>query len=199
MLHKILQRFDSVFQDGLGTFQGPKATISIEPGAQPRFSKARLVPYALREKVDIELKRLVDEETLEPVQFAEWASPIVAVLKSDRKTVQICGDFKQSINPVSKLDQYPIPKVEGLFARLAGGRSFTKLDLSQAYQQIPLDEQSKKFAVINTNKGLVCYTRLPCGISSAPGILQRVMDTFLKGIQGIMVYLDNILVTGSYD
>ena len=87
VLHKILQRFDSVFQDGLGNFQGPKATISIELGTQPQFSKARSVPYALRKKVDIELKRLVDEGILEPVQFAEWASPIFAVLKSDRKTV----------------------------------------------------------------------------------------------------------------
>ena len=157
VLYKILQRFDSVFQDRSGTFQGPKATISIEPGAQPRFSKARSVPYALCEKVDIELKRLVDEGTLEPVQLPEWASPIVAVLKSDRKTVQICGDFKKNINPVSKLDRYPIPKVEGLFARLAGGRSFTKLDLSQAYQQIPLDDQSKKFAVINTQRVISLY------------------------------------------
>ena len=40
VLHKILQRFNSVFQDGLGTFQGSKVTISIEPGAQPRFLKA---------------------------------------------------------------------------------------------------------------------------------------------------------------
>ena len=85
--------------------------------------------------------------------------------------------------------------MEDLFARLAGGRSFAKLDLSQAYQQIPLDDQSKKFTVINTNKGLICYTRLPCGISSAPATFQRVMDTILKGIQQVVVYLDDIPVT----
>ena len=146
--------------------------------------------------MDIELKRLLNEGTLEPIQFAVWASPIVAVLKSGCKTVRICGYFKQNINPVSKLDQHPIPKVEDLFTRLAGGRSFTKLGLSQAYQQIPLDDQSKKFAVINTNKGLVRYTRLLYGISSAPGILQRVMDPLLKGIQGVVIYLDDTLVTG---
>ena len=49
----------------------------------------------------------------------------------------ICGDFKQTVNPVSKLDRYPIPCIEDLFSKLAGGKSFTKLDLSQAYLQIP--------------------------------------------------------------
>ena len=86
--------------------------------------------------------------------------------------------------------------MEDLFARLAGGKSFTKLDLSQAYQQLPLDDQSKQYVVINTPKGLFRYTRLPYGIS-APGIFQRVMDTILNGIPGVVVYLDDILVTGA--
>ena len=101
-----------------------------------------------------ELQRLVSEGILEPVQFSDWASPIIAVLKEDRKSVRLCGDFKQTINPVSKLDRYPLPKIEDLFATLSGGKSFTKLDLLQAYQQLTLDETSKKFVVINTPQGL---------------------------------------------
>ena len=45
--------------------------------------------------------------------------------------------------------------MEDLFARHAGDRSFTKLALSQGYQQ------SKKFAVINTNKGIYRYIWFP--------------------------------------
>ena len=112
-------------------------------------------------------------------------------------SVRICGDFKGTINPVSKLDRYPIPKLEDLFTKLAGGKAFTKLDLSQAYQQVRLDDNSKQYVVINTHKGLFRYTRLPYGISSAPGIFQRVMDNLLKGIPGVVVYLDDTLVTGT--
>lgn len=143
-----------MFDPGLGTLKGFQAKISIDPEAKPRFCKARTVPYALREKVELELQRLVDEGTLEPVEYSDWASPIVAVLKPDKKSVRICGDFKQTVNPVSQLDRYPIPKVEDLFAQLSGGKTFTKLDLSQAYQQVSLDEESKKYVVINTQKGL---------------------------------------------
>ena len=113
------------------------------------------VPYALRNRVDQELKRLQDEGTLEPVEIAEWAAPIVAVLKQDKSTVRICGDFSVTINPVSKLDRYSIPKISDLFANLGKGKLFSKLDLSHAYQQLPLEEESKKYAVINTHKGLL--------------------------------------------
>ena len=77
---------------------------------------------------------------------------------------------------MSKLDRYPIPKVEDLFAKLSRVRIFSKLDLSQAYQQQPLEE-SKQFVVINTHKGLFHYTKLPFGISSAPGIFQSSRES----------------------
>ena len=145
--------------------------------------------------VEQQLDKLEKDGVIEPVQHSEWAAPIVPVLKSD-KSVRICGDFKQTVNQASCLDKYPIPRIEDLFAKLAGGQRFTKLDMSQAHQQLELDEDSKQYVVINTHRGLFRYNRLPYGISSAPGIFQRTMENLLQGVPHTVVYLDDILITG---
>ena len=100
---------------------------------------------------------------------------------------------------MSQLHHYPIPKIEDIFATLEDGKTYTKLDLSQAYQQLKLDAESQKYLVINTHKGLFRYTRLPYGISSAPGIFQKAMETLLQGIPHVTVYIDDILITGEND
>ena len=111
--------------------------------------------------------------------------------------MRICGDFRMTVNPVSKLNRYPLPRIEDLLAILAEGTIFTKLDLTRAYQQLKLSPQAWKFVVVNTHKGLYRYTRLPFGISSAPGIFQKTMETLLRGIPGVIVYLDDILISRS--
>ena len=89
---------------------------------------------------DTSLERLVEERTIELVQFADWAAPIVPIVK-EGKSIRTCGDHKVTVNQVAKLDNYPIPKAEDLFATLCGGEKFTKLDMSQAYQQILLEDE----------------------------------------------------------
>ena len=129
------------------------------------------------------------------MKFAKWAASIVPVVKRDG-TVRICGDYKLTINQVSSADPYPLPRIEDLFASLSGGKQFSKLDLSHAYQQLVLSEQSKQFATINKHRGIYQYTRLPFGISCAPAVFQRTMDNLLKGIKHVSVYIDDIVVTG---
>ena len=101
------------------------------------------MPHALRNKIELELQRLLDQKVIEPVQMSEWATPIVPILKPDG-SIRICGDYKLTINRAAKPDVYPLPRMEDLFATLNGGKSFTKLDLAHAYQQIPLEQSSKQ-------------------------------------------------------
>ena len=197
-INPVLAKYPAVFQDDLGDIKGAAATLHVDPSQQPRFYKARPVPYSLRTKVEAELTRLQDKGVISPVQFSDWAAPIVPVVKRDGN-IRICGDYKVTINAVSKTDPYPLPRIEDIFASLSGGKSFTKLDLAHAYQQIPLTDDSKRYTTINTHKGLFRYNRLPFGVESAPAIFQRTMDSLLQDLPHVCVYLDDILITGPTD
>ena len=125
---------------------------------------------------------------------SEWAASIVPIPKGDGN-MRICGDYKVTINPFLVVDQHPLPKPEELFSSLSGGQKFSKINLSHAYQQMVLEEDSHKYVVINAHKGLYRYIRLPFGIASAPAVSQQTMDTILQGIPNVLCYLDDILRT----
>ena len=143
-----------------------------------------------------EIDRLEDIGVLEKVEFSRWATPIVPVPKADG-TFRLCGDYKATLNAALEVDQHPLPKPEEIFVSLAGGQRLTTLDLSQAYQQLVLDDASKELVTINTHQGLYRCTRLPFGVASAPAIFQRTMDQVLHGLPGVMCYLDDIIITGA--
>lgn len=135
-----------------------------------------------------ELARLERIGVIKKVKNSDWAAPVVCVPKKNGK-IRLCGDYKVTTNGVLDVDQYPLPRPEDIFAKLAGGKSFTTLDLTQAYNQLVV--------TINTHRGLYQYQRLPFGIASAPAVFQQVMDTVLQDVPGTMCYVDDIIVTGS--
>lgn len=195
-VNKLQGNYAETFKDGLGTLRGIKANIKVHPDASAKFIKARSVPYALKEKVEKELDRLLENDILEKVEYSEWATPIVPIPKKDG-TVRICGDFKVTVNQVLDVDQYPLPKIEDIFANLSQGQHFSKLDLRNAYLQMEVQKNDRKFLTINTHRGLFRYKRLVFGIASAPAIWQRAMDQVLQGIPGVQCILDDMIITGA--
>ena len=180
----------------MGTIKDFKAKLVVQEVAQPRFHRPRPVAFALKEGVNQELDRLEANGILKRVDFSQWAARIVVVPKKDGG-LRLCGDYKLTVNPTLDIDVHPLPKPEEIFTALVGGKRFTKIDLCNAYQQMVLEDPSKEFLTINTHKGLYQYTRLPFGMSSAPAIFQRTMDSILAGIPHVACYIDDIIVTGT--
>ena len=144
--------------------------------------------------MEAELERLQKAEIITPIEWSEWATPIVVVLKPDG-AIRLCGDYK-TVNPALKIDKYPLPKIEDIFASLGGSTVSSKIDLKQAYSQMELDDEAKKLLTINAQKGLYQYNRLAFGIASAPAMWQRTMDQILQGIPKSQCLLDDIVVAG---
>ena len=197
-LNQVLIDNEEVFGSETGLLRDHKVKIHISENAPPKFCRARHPPYTLKKGIEDELTRLLNDDIIEQVEFSDWATPIVPVVKKD-KSIRICGDYKQTVNQHIEVNQYPIPLVDDLANNLARGQKFTTLDFSNAYTQLLLDSESSKLTTINTHKGLFRYKRLCFGISACPAIFQKVMDGLFAHIKNCVVYFDNLYITGKDD
>ncbi|XP_055615107.1 uncharacterized protein K02A2.6-like [Toxorhynchites rutilus septentrionalis] len=118
--------------------------------------------------VDEELDRLERLNIISPVNYSEWAAPIVVVRKANG-SIRICGDYSTGLNERLQSHQYPLSLPQDIFSKLAGCIVFSTIDLSDAFLQMEVDESSRRMLTINTHRGLYEYNRLPPGVKAAPG------------------------------
>lgn len=192
---ELMKQYPLLFSDRLGCCKGVEVKLNLKSDAKPIYFKSRSVPFALRAKLEQELDRMVGLGIIEPVTFSEYASPIVPVLRQDGR-IRVCADYSATLNTQLLVEKYPLPRIEELFSKLHGGQQFSKLDLSGAYNQLLLSKESQMLTCINTHKGLYKYSRLVFGLSSAPAIFQRTLENILSGIDGVLQFIDDILITG---
>lgn len=192
---QIKSDFSEVFDNNLGAFTQHKISISIDQNAKPVFFKPRPVPFAWKSKIENQLRDLVKKDVLEPVQSSHWGTPLVPVLKPNGD-IRICGDYKVTINRHLVDVRYPLPRIQEIFTALQGGELFSKLDMSCAYNQLILDEESQLLCTWSTHIGTFKMKRLPYGIKPAAAIFQKTIEELLRDIKGVVVYQDDITVTG---
>ncbi|CAK1578403.1 unnamed protein product [Parnassius mnemosyne] len=194
-IDKVLNKYNTVFREGLGTYRGNPVNIQIKPNTVPKFLKARPVPFALKERIEKEIDRLVGEGVLRPISFSEWATPVVPIVKKNGD-IRLCGDYRSTVNQATESDTYPMPTASEVFAVITGGSYYTTLDLDRAYTQVVVTDATAKFLTLNTCKGLYTVHRLAFGVKACPGIFQRLMTALLAGIPGVAVLIDDIIISG---
>jgi len=195
---KLLQHYKERLDSNSTKIRGLQASIVLKDNVKPVFIKARTVPFKLLPLVEQELQTLVKDGILKKVNTSRWATPIVPVLKKNNQ-VRLCGDFSVTLNPNLVIDEHPLPTIDELFASMAGGIKFTKIDLQHAYLQLEVREEDHELLTLSTHKGLFRSMRLMYGIASAPAIWQREIENILQDIPGVSVFLDDIKITGPED
>lgn len=170
--------------------------IKLKEGAQPVVHAPRRVPAALKDKLKEELERMEALEVIRKVEEpTEWVNSMVCI-KKPTGALRVCMDPKD-LNANIQREHYQIPTREEITSEMAGAKFFSKLDASQGFWQLKLHEDSTKYCTFNTPFGRYCFLRMPFGISSAPEIFHRTMEHMIEGIEGVRVYMDDIILWGS--
>ncbi|KAL5470941.1 hypothetical protein EMCRGX_G029003 [Ephydatia muelleri] len=172
-LASLLLEFGELFAEEPGTIVGHKAVVHLKEGAVPKLYSARPIPFPMKKAVEDELNRL------------------------SSGGVRLCVDFRVTINPHVYVDPHPHPRFEDIIAKLSGSKTFSIVDLTDAYLQMEVDPSSRKFMVVATHKGYFQYKRLPFEVNFAPAIFQKTMEKILAGIDKVAVYIGDIIVGGS--
>ena len=119
---------------------------------------------------------------------------MLPLLKKKNIKIRANADFSMRLNDDLPTYYNPLKSPGAIFAKLSGGKLFSKLDLSGAFLRIPIDEECAIYLTITTLKGMFRFNRLPFGIKVTPDIFQQIMDTLLNVVDFVIAYMNFILI-----
>ena len=171
--------------------------IKLKENSEPVIHAARIVPATLRDKLKVELEKMVKLCVIYRVVDypTEWVNSMVITQKPNGD-LRICLDPKD-LNRNILMEHYQLHKKEDIFSEISGAKWFSKLDASHAFWQVKLSDNSRDYTTFNTPFGRYSYDRMPYGVCSAPEVFHKVMKQMFENIDGVRVYMDDLLVWGS--
>lgn len=170
-----------------------KLSFDIDESVVPRKDFRYNVPQSLEASLNENLVALSEMDIIEPAPTTPtWVSRLKAVVKADgsvRWVVTMLGP-----NKAIRRIYYPMPSTDKLTVQMRGAKWFTKLDIKKAFHHVELDERSRQMTTFMTSKGPMRFTRLAFGVNCAPEAFQKIMEDILRGCDGTVVFIDDILV-----
>ena len=187
---------------GFGLWQTQPVTLKVMEDAKPyAIATARTVPIPMRKAVEETLQKMEQQDIITKVtKPTEWCAPMVPVAKpkktpEDDLSVRICVDYKK-LNACLRRESFQMPVFEELTAQFAGAAVFSKLDAAAGFFQIPLSPESQPLTTFMTPFGRYMFKRLPMGCNIAPEVYQRKVAELLEGLEGVAIYMDDVVVYG---
>ena len=162
-------------------------------GCCPCQTSTRRVPLAFASEDKAALEKLQEQGTIHPSCFP-WAVPLVLARKKCG-SVRTCVDYRR-LNLLRRKDAWSIPCTQDCLDALKGSILFSTLDITSAYNQIPVREEDIPKTAFVTRYGLYEFTTMPFGLTGASATFQRLMEIGLSGLQwsACLIYLDDAII-----
>lgn len=102
----------------------------------------------------------------------------------------------KDLNSAVMRQHYQMPCFDDIACKLAGAKIFSTLDIKNAFLHIKLSAGSSDLCTFNTPFGRYKWTRLPYGLCSSSEVFSQRMTQILENIDGVAVYVDDIIIWG---
>lgn len=164
----------------------------IDPAVPPSRNAFYNVPAPFRERARERIDKMEKQGIIEKVTKApKWISGMFAVPKGPndfRLVLNMRGPNKAIMKAYHRL-----PHLEEIQRSLTGARWFSKFDMPSAFHHALLGEASRELTTFLTDHGMYRFCRLLFGVNSAPEAFQQIMERILDGLDGVIVYIDDML------
>jgi hypothetical protein len=188
------EKYPDVFS-GIGCLPG-QYSIKIDPSVKPCVHAARRFPQAILVKLKDKLDSLEAQDIIaKELGPTDWVNSLVIVDKRN-------GDFRICIDPTDlnkaiKREYFSIPTYVDIMSKVRDAKGFSVLDTNNGFWNIELYESSSKLCTFNTPFGRYRFERLPFGLKCSSEIFQRKIVQCFEEIDGVEIYVDDILVWGT--
>ena len=177
----------------------PQQIILTDPSKVACTPPYRIAPN-LQPVVHEYVEKLYNANVIQK-STSPFCSPLLLVNKAGSNPSQplveryrVVHDFRK-LNKLTVRDSYPLHNLYDLVDKVASAKIWSVIDLSSGFWNQSLHKDSRPYTAFSVpGKGHFEYTRTAQGLCNSPAAFQRLLDFVVKGIPGVYVYIDDVVI-----
>lgn len=197
VLSPTLSQFSSIFDKSIKDSclkKEPHVIIPLEDGTKPSQARVRKLAKWEEDVLSNTIPQLLEEGVIRKSHSPWRHSPVIVPKRTGGWRVAI---NYRPVNSRTVADSFPLSRIDEMLEALNGSTMFSSLDFSQFYYQLPLHTSDIPKTAFFANGELYEFLRCPFGLKNAVSYCCRVMKELFAGVEGVLIYMDDLLIFGS--